>query len=883
MLFKYKNIQSSLIRENRGVLKMVKSGLNSARNASFRRFMSLVVLVTLLFSLVPLVHADPVIPKPSKPDLVAGQSVVYGNSYQFINPNNATDGDDTTFTELQEYYHSYKIDLDTPTTVGKIRIVVDDYHKMYSGVPIRFYYADDSYTQDNDQHPNSNDYTVTLNPATAGNITSIWICVESNVSVANPLRVYTVEVYGANVNPPSAPVIGDTEADLTSVGFEWAASTDNETTVDWYNIYQDGTYLATVDGGTTNYTATGLTTNQQYTFGVSAVDSEVNESATSNVVLKPKNLTPPSKVTGLVAVSGNKTATLTWDANGEIDLQGYDVYVDGILNEAGISDTTFEVTDLTNATAYNFDVVAVNQSGTESLHSDIATVTPLNTVAPSAPTNVEVESGNTQVTVTWDDNSEDDILGYDVYVDGDRKNVAPVTATTYLVTGLTNNTEYDFEVVAINTSSLESDKSFIVSEIPLNTIAPAAPTNLVAVSNDEKVNLTWDSNGELDIAGYKIYQDGVQIGNGLTNSPAYTAIGLTNGQSYEFTISAVNTSDLESSQSSSDEVTPLSSNSKLSSLTSSVGSLDPTFDLDDLDYTIAVANSINSIKFTPTVANSGATVEVNGVAVPTGTESSSINLSVGDTIIVVKVTAQDGVSYKNYTVTLTRSAATPTATPIPIAPTQIPTPPPTPKPFYNEKVNIDVIKALVEKASSAPTVKFKDVPQDSPTAKVIELASKLGIVKGYSDGSFHANAEVTRAEFATMLVKALGLETTTSSNFKDTNGHWAANAIATLRLMGIINGYSDGSFKPNQSISKAEIAALLSKLIIKTSPTTATNFNDISGNWAEDSIIRLAEDGIIKGEPNGSFKPNGKATRAESLLMILRMLNVSLDGSLDIE
>jgi hypothetical protein len=175
------------------------------------------------------------------------------------------------------------------------------------------------------------------------------------------------------------------------------------------------------------------------------------------------------------------------------------------------------------------------------------------------------------------------------------------------------------------------------------------------------------------------------------------------------------------------------------------------------------------------------------------------------------------------------------------------------------------------------------VSKDSPAAKAIELATKLGIVKGYADGSFHANASVTRAEFATMLVKALGLTSEGDSSFKDTKGHWAADAIATLKSSGIINGYADGSFKPNQSISKAEIVAMLSKVMNTTSASNPTKFSDVSGSWAEDAINGLSDSGIVKGAGDGSFKPNSKATRSESLLMIMRLLNVSLGLSLDIE
>ncbi|BBH18910.1 hypothetical protein Back11_02550 [Paenibacillus baekrokdamisoli] len=103
-----------------------------------------------------------------------------------------------------------------------------------------------------------------------------------------------------------------------------------------------------------------------------------------------------------------------------------------------------------------------------------------------------------------------------------------------------------------------------------------------------------------------------------------------------------------------------------------------------------------------------------------------------------------------------------------------------------------------------------------------------------------------------------------------------------LKASGIIYGYLDGTFKPNQTISRAEIVAMLSK-VINTTFVKSAKFNDVAGHWAEAEIDTLSDMGIVKGAADGSFKPNASATRFESLLMVLRMLNISLGLSLDIE
>jgi hypothetical protein len=212
-------------------------------------------------------------------------------------------------------------------------------------------------------------------------------------------------------------------------------------------------------------------------------------------------------------------------------------------------------------------------------------------------------------------------------------------------------------------------------------------------------------------------------------------------------------------------------------------------------------------------------------------------------------------------------------------PTPTPKPTPAPKSFYIDGINIELIKAMVAKSKTAPAVSFKDVP---PNAKAIILATKLGIIKGYEDDTFRAHATITRAEFASMLVRALGLTTEDDSDYIDTEGHWAADAIATLKKIGIVNGYLDGTFKPDQTITRAETVAMLSQ-VMNTNFVKQAKFKDVIDHWAEAEINTLSDMGIVMGTPDGSFKPNANATRYQSLLMILRMLNASLDHSLDVE
>jgi spore germination protein YaaH len=206
------------------------------------------------------------------------------------------------------------------------------------------------------------------------------------------------------------------------------------------------------------------------------------------------------------------------------------------------------------------------------------------------------------------------------------------------------------------------------------------------------------------------------------------------------------------------------------------------------------------------------------------------------------------------------------------------------KPVFNEKVvNAKAVKEMVTNAiQKTPVVEFKDVSKSNWSAFAVETAAKIGFVNGYEDGTFHPEAKITRAEFATILVKALGLKNTGNDSFADTKGHWAAESINALKSSGIAGGYNDGTFKPDQENSRAEIVTMLAKVMNLDKVSTIGKFSDVRGHWAEQSINALANAGIVSGNGTGAFDPNVTASREESVVMILRMLNVNLDLGLNL-
>ena len=135
---------------------------------------------------------------------------------------------------------------------------------------------------------------------------------------------------------------------------------------------------------------------------------------------------------------------------------------------------------------------------------------------------------------------------------------------------------------------------------------------------------------------------------------------------------------------------------------------------------------------------------------------------------------------------------------------------------------------------------------------------------------------ITRAEVATIFFRLLSDETrdlywTKDNAYTDVKaGDWFNNAVSTLSNAGIINGYPDGTFRPNAPITRAEMAKVIA--MFAELNKDSEGFKDIAGHWAEAYIKLAAGNGWIAGYPDGTFRPDQDITRAETMTMINRVL-----------
>ncbi len=159
--------------------------------------------------------------------------------------------------------------------------------------------------------------------------------------------------------------------------------------------------------------------------------------------------------------------------------------------------------------------------------------------------------------------------------------------------------------------------------------------------------------------------------------------------------------------------------------------------------------------------------------------------------------------------------------------------------------------------------------------KNIEELVASGAVAGYSSGAFKPDNTITRAEFATVLVKAFQLENKGGKTFLDTAAHWAKDYIATAAANGVVNGYDAATFGPDDLITREQMAVMIikaAKLVPTAEEIQFVDSGSISG-WARAAMATTTTNGIMKGYPDNTVHPQGSATRAEAVTVIVNALN----------
>lgn len=367
---------------------------------------------------------------------------------------------------------------------------------------------------------------------------------------------------------PDAPTSLNATPGNTQMGLTWSAPSSNggSALTDYlveYKLASDGSWSTFADGTSTtaSATVTGLTNGSSYDFRVSAVNELGTGTASGTATATPA--TTPGVPTSLSATRGNTQVSLVWEAPVSAGGSAITDYVVEFKLSADASWTTFSdgtstataatVTSLTNGSSYDFRVSATNSAGTGSV-SSTATATPATT--PGTPSGLSATGRNTETDLAWTapssggDAITDYVIEFKLSADMSWTTFSDgtSTATSVIVTGLTNFVSYDFRVSAVNTVGTGSASS-TATATPTNPVSPNAPTGLAATAGDALASLAWmapvnDGNSAITdyLVEYKLSAGATwdTFVDDVSTLASAIVTGLTNGSSYDFRVSATN-------------------------------------------------------------------------------------------------------------------------------------------------------------------------------------------------------------------------------------------------------------------------------------------------------------------------------------------------------
>lgn len=211
--------------------------------------------------------------------------------------------------------------------------------------------------------------------------------------------------------------------------------------------------------------------------------------------------------------------------------------------------------------------------------------------------------------------------------------------------------------------------------------------------------------------------------------------------------------------------------------------------------------------------------------------------------------------------------------------------------WFTKKTDGDVDGTILRKGNSVYTIvknvkTFSDIERSYAKETIETLASKF-VVGGYGDGSFLPAKRITRAEFATLLIRSLGIlpEQTASANFSDVESDdWYAGAVSAAVKAGLIAGYEDNTFRPNREVTRQEMVQMIynsMKMAGYDKPITAaekanllSKFADVESvpAWAAEAVAVATREQIVSGMEDSTFAPTGKADRAQGATVLYRMM-----------
>lgn len=684
-----------------------------------------------------------------------------------------------------------------------------------------------------------------------------------------------------------------------------------------YKIYQSdapGSYgeeCATVGGSVCSYTVNGLTNGIPYYFVVKAVYSKI-ESPASNEVSATPLATIPEAPEGLTATAGNGRVELNWTGiDGAMKYKVYQSTVSGFYGEgdATIAEVVYgheesvagavygyDATGLTNGTTYYYVVKAVMPDG-DSPSSNEASATPY--TVPGIPRNVEAVAGNGKATVTFDAPADDGgrtVTGYEV-TSSPGGITASGTGTSITVTGLANGTSYTFTVRAVNAagSGAESAAS--------NAVVPRAPSDGSGSSSTPSPTATSTptptATGTAGSAGTSTTttEAGRKVTTIAVDEAKLEQILAEAGENAVVTLSGDAASDVVRGWLSGQMIQDMAGREavlQVKTETATYSLPSQQLDLAAILAELGQDTELGDIRVEIEIANTG---DEMAEVVENSAQEGEFILVAPPVDFTVRCTAGDRtVEIKGFNAYVERTVAIPAGVdPGKVTTAVVVEPDGTVRQVPTRITVIDgryyaVISSLTNStyALIEHPVEFRDVASHWAKEPVNDMGSRM-IISGVGNGMFEPDREITRAEFAAITVRALGLkpgEVETLFSDVDTS-QWYAGYIRTASEYGLISGYGGGKFGPSDRITceqamvmiarAMEITGLKADLKADEADSLLKDYGDSmkAAEWAKESIAACVITGLVSGKDGKLLAPADNITRAEVAALIRRLMQKS--------
>lgn len=726
-----------------------------------------------------------------------------------------------------------------------------------------------------------------------GNTQTLTITVSDN-STISPITA----TFDKNTANPGAGNYADVTTTLTLNGNTLSSIANGATT-----LVQDTDY--TLDGSTVTikkeYLAQQSIGTTSLTFTFSAGNPQtltITVSDTTGAVIEAPVLQS--------VIAGNAQVTLAWIP--VVGSTGYRVFTSVTSASYGTEVATvsgsvysYTVTGLTNGQTYYFAVKAI-KSGTDSDASNKVSAIPV--TVPAAPTNVTAVADDGQGTVTFTtptDNGGSVITRYEVTVSPGNW-IVTGTSSPIVITGLSNGTSYTFTVRAVSS---------------VGSSAPSAESNAVVPSSPSSGNVTPSQPAPSPVSEQTDPVVEVLV-NGKAEKAGTASTSIRNGQSLTtITIDPQKLNDRLSGEGEHAVVTiPVNTGSDVvvgelnGQMVKNMEDKQAVLEMktDHATYKIP-AQQINIKAVSEQIGNSVALQDIKiqvEIATPTADtvkwiENAAVNgaftLVVPPLEFTVRATYGEAViEISRFDAYVERTIAIPDA----VDPSKITTgvvidPDGTVRHVPTKIIQIDgKYYARINSLTNSPyavvwsPLEFKDVADHWAMLAVNDMGSRM-VIDGIGNGLFLPDRDITRAEFASILVRGLGLKPERGATpFSDVRvSDWFSSAIYTAYAYQLINGFEDGTFRPNEKITREQVMVILSKamlitglkaeLPVSSADTTLRSFEDGAevSTWAQRSVADSVQAGLVSGRSAAHLALMEYVTRAECATVIQRLLQIS--------